>query len=134
MEVCSLVPTCFQDFLPTSRLSTMYCVMAAPPSLSGTFHRSSIDPSDFHSTAAGPRGGDGLSKIYNIVKIYDIVKLYDIVKIDLIYNIIYNIAKIYMIYNTIYNIVKIYLCVNVSRLSTAESLCLSMLPCAEMML
>jgi len=63
MEVWPLVtwPTCFQDFLVTSRRSTMYSEMAAPPSDSGAFHRSSIEFSDLDSTEAGPRGGDGLS-------------------------------------------------------------------------
>ena len=66
-DVIDDVPTCFHDFLPTSRRSTMYDVIGDPPSLSGTFHRSCIESSDCHSTAAGPVGGDGLSGIQNKV-------------------------------------------------------------------
>ena len=63
MEVVSawLVPTCFHDFFPTSRRSTMYSVTFAPPSFSGGFHRSSLELSVFHSWL-GLLGAEGLSE------------------------------------------------------------------------
>ena len=48
-----LDPTFFHDFLPTSRRSTIYSVIFAPPSDADGFHLRVI-MSVFHSTLAGP--------------------------------------------------------------------------------
>ena len=54
-------PTCFQDFFPTSLLSTIYSSILAPPSDSEATHCRLSVSSVFQLTWAGPRGGDGLS-------------------------------------------------------------------------